>query len=174
MRTSFIKASILGFGGHCVKQKRFNVDNIFDMKGIGFGGIRFQQKIGFTLRIKKSLLQGIHFGGILLQEKQLSMLRTSFVKESISGAFCFRKNRFQCWEHACHRMHSFRGDSLYKKVVSSVMKGIQLGALWFSQNGLQCWDHVCHKRHPSSIFGALVFHAINHQNCGSPLHIPVN
>ena len=39
------------------------------------------------------------------------------------------------------------------------MKGIQLGALWFSQNGLQCWDHVCHKRHPSSIFGALVFHA---------------
>ena len=48
---------------------------------------------------------------------------------------------------------------MYKKVVSSVMKGIQLGALWFSQNGLQCWDHVCHKRHPSSIFGALVFHA---------------
>ena len=41
------------------------------------------------------------------------------------------------------------------------MKGIQLGALWFSQNGLQCWDHVCHKRHPSSIFGALVFHAKN-------------
>ena len=41
------------------------------------------------------------------------------------------------------------------------MKGIQLGALWSSQNGLQCWDHVCHKRHPSSIFGALVFHAKN-------------
>ena len=133
MRTSFIKHP---FWGHCVKQKRFNVDNIFDMKGIGSGGIRFQQKIGFTLRIKKNCW-----------------------KASISGAFCFRKNSFQCWEHACHRMHSFRGDSLYKKAVSSVMKGIQLGALWFSQNGLQCWDHVCHKRHPSSIFGALVFHA---------------
>ena len=47
-------------------KKRFNIDNIFDMKRIGFGGIRFQQKIGFTLRIKKSLLKGIHFGGILL------------------------------------------------------------------------------------------------------------
>ena len=58
-------------------------------------------------------------------------------------------------------MHSFRGDSLYKKVVSSVIKGIQLGASWFSQIGLQCWDHACHKRHPSSIFGALVFHAKN-------------
>ena len=49
-------------------KKRFNVDNIFDMKGIGFGGIRFQQNIGFTLRIKKSLLKGIHFGGISLKE----------------------------------------------------------------------------------------------------------
>ena len=41
------------------------------------------------------------------------------------------------------------------------MKGIQLGASWFSQIGLQCWDHAYHKRHPSSIFGALVFHAKN-------------
>ena len=82
--------------GHCVKQKRFNVDNIFDMKGIGFGGIRFQQKLGFTLRIKKSLRhpfrghfalkeqvhienifhKGVHFGGIVSNKKG-SMLTTS-------------------------------------------------------------------------------------------------
>ena len=49
-----------------MSNKKGNVDNIFDMKGVGFGGIRFQQKKGFTLRIKKSLLKGIHFGGILL------------------------------------------------------------------------------------------------------------
>ena len=41
------------------------------MKGVGFGGIRFQQKIGFTPRIKKSLLKGIHFGGMLLYKNWL-------------------------------------------------------------------------------------------------------
>ena len=158
------------------------------MKGTGFGGIRFQQKIGFTLRIKKSLLKGIQFGGILFQAKQFSNVENMPVIE------CIHFGAIVCT----------------KKVLSSVMKGIQLGALWSSQNGLQCWDHVCHKRHPSSVFwgasfprkkcfnvedvftvggwgpdGASRFSQkmghltaitckINHQNCGSPLHIPVN
>ena len=80
------------------------------MKGIGFGGIRFQQKIGFTLRIKKSLLKGIHFGGILFQAKQVSMLRNV---ENMPVIECIH----------------FGAIVLYKKVVSSVIKGIQFGAL---------------------------------------------
>ena len=64
------------------------------MKGIGFGGIRFQPKIGFTLRIKKSLLKGIHFGTFCFIRTGFT-LRTSFIKASILGALCQTK-KVQC------------------------------------------------------------------------------
>ena len=79
------------------------------MKGIVFGGIRFQQNIGFMLRIEKSLLKGIHFGRILhhietifhkgihfggiVSNKKGSMLTTSLTwKALVLGASGFNKN----------------------------------------------------------------------------------
>ena len=58
-------------------------------------------------------------------------------------------------------MHSFRGESCTKKLCLRSWRASVSGAFCFRQNRFQCWDHVCHKRHPSSIFGALVFHAKN-------------
>ena len=56
------------------------------------------------------MLKGIHFGGILFQAKQVSMLRNV---ENMPVIECIH----------------FGAIVLYKKVVSSVIKGIQFGAL---------------------------------------------
>ena len=90
------------------------------MKGIGFGGIRFQQNIGFNAENYKVFVERHPFLSAALGFKKL---------------VCMLKTRLS--------MHPFGAIVLYKKVVfQRVIKGyiggIRLGPLCFSLDGLPC------------------------------------